>query len=93
MKKNRLTKGQKKVVEEIDTKRNRTLCNLKDRVQFLIKRSDELLTRINNSGTELNYSVSSDIYRIAEDIYRLELSLAELGLIKHDIVYGKIDNS
>ena len=87
MKKKRLTKGQKKVLEEIEVVRNRTLISLKDRIQFLIKRSEELLCKIERSGTDTNYSVSSDIYRISEDVYRLELRLAELGLIKYNIQY------
>ncbi len=87
MKKKRLTKGQKRLVEDIEIIRNRTLISLKDRVQFLIKRSEELLSKVENSGTDSNYSVSSDIYRISEDIYRLELRLAELGLIKYNIQY------
>jgi hypothetical protein len=69
VKKKRLTKGQKKVVEELEEIRNRTLISLKGRIEFLIKRSEELLTRIGNEGTTANYSVSSDIYRIAEDVY------------------------
>ena len=89
MKKKRLTKGQKKVLEEIEVVRNRTLISLKDRIHFLIKRSEELLSKIESSGTDSNYSVSSDIYRISEDVYRLELRLAELGLIKYNIQYEK----
>lgn len=85
MKKKRLTKGQKKVVEEIGTIRNRALIALKERVQFLIRRSEELLKRIESEGTTANYSVSSDVYRIAEDVYRLELRLAELGLIEYEL--------
>ena len=87
MKKRRLTKSQKKVIEEIDSMRNRALISLKERIEFLIKRSEELLTRVDNEGTSVNYSVSSDVYRIAEDVYRLELRLAELGLIKYDMSY------
>ena len=87
MKKRRLTKSQKKVIEEIDSIRNRTLLALKQRIEFLVKRSGELLARIESEGTAANYSVSSDIYRIAEDVYRLELRLAELGLIKYDMEY------
>ena len=89
MKKRRLTKSQKKVVEELDAMRNRALISLKNRIQFLIKQSNELLSKIEGSGTAANYSVSSDIYRIADDVYRLELRLAELGLIKYDIEYEK----
>ena len=85
MKKKRLTKSQQKVVEELEAIRNRTLISLKDRVRFLIKRSEELSTRIENEGTSANYSVSSDVYRIAEDVYRLEMRLAELGLIVYDL--------
>lgn len=87
MRKRRLTKSQKKVVDEIDTIRNRTLIALKERIQFLVKRSEELLSRIEGEGTSANYSVSSDIYRISEDVYRLELRLAELGLIKYEMQY------
>ena len=91
MKKRRLTKGQKKVVEELDSMRNRTLITLKNRIQFLVKQSNELLSKIETSGIAANYSVSSDVYRIADDVYRLELRLAELGLIKYDIEYGAQD--
>ncbi len=87
MKKKRLTKSQKKVVEELQAIRNRTLISLKERVQFLMKRSEELLSRIESEGTSANYSVSSDVYRIAEDVYRLEMRLAELGLIAYDLEY------
>jgi len=88
MKKKRLTKNEKKVVEKIETIRIRALKSLRDRTQFLIKRSEELVAKIDNTGVAANYSVSSDLMRIAEDIYRLELRLAELGLMKTDIEYG-----
>ena len=87
MKKKRLTKGQKKLIEDIEVIRNRALISLKDRILFLIKRSEELMSKVERSGADSNYSVSSDIYRISEEIYRLELRLAELGLIKYNIQY------
>ncbi len=87
MKKKRLTKGEKKVVDKIQGMRIRTLQQLKDRVQFLIKRCNELSSKIDSAGVSTNYSVSSDIMRIAEDVYRLELRLAELGLIKYNMEY------
>ncbi|MBC8409275.1 MAG: hypothetical protein H8E12_11220 [Rhodobacteraceae bacterium] len=88
MKNKKLTKAQKKIVEEVESIRIRALLYLRERTELLIKRSEELLSRIDSTGTTSNYSVSSDIYQIAEDVYRLELRLAELGLIKHDIEYG-----
>ena len=91
MKKKRLTKGEKKVVDKVQGIRIRALQQLKDRVHFLIKRSNELLTKIDSAGVSTNYSVSSDLMRIAEDVYRLELRLAELGLIKYNMEYDYED--
>jgi uncharacterized protein YicC (UPF0701 family) len=89
MKKKRLTKSEKKTIEKIQALRGRALQALRDRVQFLIKRSEELVSKIDDSGLATNYSVSSDLMRIAEDIYRLEMRLGELGLIRTDIEYGQ----
>jgi len=88
MKKKKLTKGEKRVVEELQSMRIRSLQQLRDRTGFLIKRSEELISKIDNSGISNNYSVSSDIMRIAEDVYRLELRLGELGLMVYDIECG-----
>ena len=88
MKKKRLTKSEKKVVEELQAMRIRALQQLRDRTVFLMKRGEEIISKIDRSGISSNYSVSSDVMRIAEDIYRLELRLGELGLIVYDIEHG-----
>jgi hypothetical protein len=92
MKKKKITKAQKKIIEEVESIRIRALLYLRERTELLIKRSEELLSRIDSTGTASNYSVSSDVYQIAEDVYRLELRVAELGLIKYDIEYGNNKN-
>ena len=89
MRKKRLTKSEKKAVEKLQGIRLRTLLQLKERIEFLVKRSNELISKVENTGIASNYSVSSDLMRIAEDVYRLELRLAELGMIVTDIEYGK----
>ncbi len=68
--------------------RIRALQQLRDRTVFLMKRGEEIISKIDRSGISSNYSVSSDVMRIAEDIYRLELRLGELGLIVYDIEHG-----
>jgi hypothetical protein len=50
MKKKRLTKSEKKTIEKIQALRGRALQALRDRVQFLIKRSEELVSKIDDSG-------------------------------------------
>ena len=85
MAKKRLTKSEKKTVEALKAKRTRALVSLKGRTEFLIKRSEELISKINLSGVDSYYSISSDIFRIAEDVYRLEMQLSVLKAMQSDL--------
>jgi hypothetical protein len=83
--KKRLNKHEKKLVESIKTIQLRYLTRLKERAEYLVKITEELIKKIEKDGINGYYSQNSDCLRIAEDVWKASLRLGELKRLEDDI--------
>ena len=87
MKRKRLTKSEKKVIEALVDDQISTLNSLRNRVESMKKKIDDLASKMSTEGINTNYSSSSDIMKVAQDIYALELRLSRLKIMQTDMEY------
>ena len=87
MRKKKLTKSEKRTLEKLNAVQVREMMNLKSRATVLLQATEEILSKIENSGINNHYSLHSDVARYANQVYLSSMRLGQLKALCDDLEY------